>query len=174
MDEGWGYPKQERSFQQSGKFIGWAAGSAGSVGEPSAAAWRVEKIDGSEPPIECVKPSAAESTAPRANLAAAFRAIEVLPNDSEMELWTREKNVVDAINNDIDRWRKNNWQGSRKAPIANDDIVVAIAKLIETRRLIVRARKSTSELTQDKIVLRLKEEARKARAVRISELADNE
>jgi ribonuclease HI len=144
----WAYQVEPPAFSGAGKFKAWTAGSADR--QHSAAAWRVERTDRCEPAVEQSRRSEGESTAPRANLGAAARAIETIPSDSTLWLCTRDEYVSNAINSDIAEWSANGWRNRAGEAVKNVDILERIRSTIRDRRLTVTAEFIGSEGSTDR------------------------
>ena len=63
-----------------------------------------------------------ETTNNRMELIAIIEALESIPKDSSLKIFTDSKYVINGIELWIKQWKKNNWIGSNKKKIKNKDL----------------------------------------------------
>lgn len=69
----------------------------------------------------------------RAELTAIVRALELAPEDCDMEIITDSKYSIDCSTNWYKNWMRNGWRTSTGGDVTNKDLVVAIRALIDKR-----------------------------------------
>ena len=146
----WKYPKADPAFDEPGMYRAWISNSADR--NCSVAAWRVESSDPTEAAIVIVKISKGESTAPRAGLAACAGTVESLPPYSSVVLCSNNEYVINALNEDIQKWSAAGWR-NEKGPLKNVDILQRIQEVIASRHLVVTAKYCGDDNSEDAKVL---------------------
>ena len=63
-----------------------------------------------------------ETTNNRMELIAIIEALESIPKDSSLQIFTDSKYVINGIELWIKNWKKNNWIGSNKKKVKNKDL----------------------------------------------------
>ena len=63
-----------------------------------------------------------ETTNNRMELIAIIRALESIPKESSLQIFTDSKYVINGIELWIKKWKKNDWIGSNKKQIKNKDL----------------------------------------------------
>ncbi len=63
-----------------------------------------------------------ETTNNRMELTAALSALEKTPLESEIEVYTDSRYVINGITKWVSGWQKNNWQTKAKEPVLNQDL----------------------------------------------------
>ena len=63
-----------------------------------------------------------ETTNNRMELIAVIEALESIPKDSSLQIFTDSKYLINGIELWIKQWKKNNWIGSNKKKIKNKDL----------------------------------------------------
>ncbi|MCL2047980.1 MAG: ribonuclease HI [Defluviitaleaceae bacterium] len=73
-----------------------------------------------------------ETTNNRMEMLAVIKALELLKEPCEVELFTDSRYVVDAIEKGwAVRWQKNNWQRNKKEPALNPDLWARMLLILE-------------------------------------------
>ena len=63
-----------------------------------------------------------ETTNNRMELIAVIEALESIPKDSSLQIFTDSKYLINGIELWIKQWKKNNWMGSNKKKVKNKDL----------------------------------------------------
>ena len=63
-----------------------------------------------------------ETTNNRMELIAIIRALESIPKESSLQIFTDSKYVINGIESWIVKWKTNNWIGSNKKNVKNKDL----------------------------------------------------
>ena len=79
----------------------------------------VVKISGSEK----------ETTNNKMELMAPIKALQKIDKDNKIEIYTDSKYVKLGITEWIHKWKKNNWQTSKKEPVKNKDLWIQLYDL---------------------------------------------
>lgn len=79
----------------------------------------VVKISGSEK----------ETTNNKMELMATIKALQKIDKDEKIEIYTDSKYVKLGITEWIHKWKKNNWQTSKKEPVKNKDLWIQLYDL---------------------------------------------
>ena len=79
----------------------------------------VVKISGSEK----------ETTNNKMELMAPIKALQKIDKDEQIEIYTDSKYVKLGITEWIHKWKKNNWQTSKKEPVKNKDLWIQLYDL---------------------------------------------
>jgi len=79
----------------------------------------VVKISGSEK----------ETTNNKMELMAPIKALQKIDKDEKIEIYTDSKYVKLGITEWIHKWKKNNWQTSKKEPVKNKDLWIQLYEL---------------------------------------------
>ena len=67
-----------------------------------------------------------ETTNNRMELIAIIQALESVPKDSSLQIFTDSKYVINGIELWIKKWKTNNWIGSNKKKVKNKDLWVKL------------------------------------------------
>ena len=85
----------------------------------------VVKISGSEK----------KTTNNKMELMAPIKALQKIDKDEQIEIYTDSKYVKLGITEWIHKWKKNNWQTSKKEPVKNKDLWIQIYDLTSSLKI---------------------------------------
>lgn len=106
----------------------------GSHPNPGPGGWGAVVLDERGVPRE-LSGSEAESTNNRMELMAAIRALESLPEPSEVDLITDSTYLKKGITEWIDGWRRRGWMTAAKQPVKNKDLWVELDTAVQRHRI---------------------------------------
>jgi ribonuclease HI len=69
----------------------------------------------------------------RAELTAVQRALEIVPKDHDIQIFTDSNYAINCCEVWYKSWLKNDWKTSQGGPVLNKDLVVLIRALIDER-----------------------------------------
>lgn len=71
-----------------------------------------------------------ETTNNRMEIIAVIKSLELLKEKSSVEIFSDSQYVCKGITNWLKNWKKNNWRGSDKKPIKNQDLWILLDELL--------------------------------------------
>ena len=91
-------------------------------GNPGAGGWAAVIFDKSSGQKSRRIGREIETTNNRMELRAIIEALESIPKESNLEIFTDSKYVINGIESWIIKWKRNNWLGSNKKKVKNRDL----------------------------------------------------
>ena len=76
-----------------------------------------------------------ETTNNKMELMATIKALQKISKDDQIEIYTDSKYVKLGITEWIHKWKKNNWQTSKKEPVKNKDLWVQLYDLTNSLKI---------------------------------------
>ena len=100
------------------------------LGNPGPGGWGVIILNQKIREKNQISGSEISTTNNRMELIAVIKALDFIPKESDIKIYTDSKYVINGIQNWIIKWKKNNWLGSHKKPVKNKDLWVMLDKLV--------------------------------------------
>ncbi|KAH6691001.1 ribonuclease H [Verticillium dahliae] len=69
----------------------------------------------------------------RAELTAIIRALEIAPDEQDVQIFTDSQYSINCVTSWYKGWQKKDWHNSKGEPVKNRDLVEEVRELIETR-----------------------------------------
>lgn len=76
-----------------------------------------------------------DTTNNKMELCAAINALNSIPENEEIELFTDSNYVKNGITSWIHNWKRNGWKNSQKEPVKNQELWIQLDKLVEKRKI---------------------------------------
>ena len=101
------------------------------LGNPGPGGWAAIIYDNNSGKEKKIFGSDLKTTNNRMELLAVIKALENLPSNSSLIIYTDSKYVINGMSSWISSWKKKNWLSASKKPVKNKDLWTTLDKLCE-------------------------------------------